>query len=97
MPAPRATSSSADVATEVGSLSAGLGIITMTFFPFALPALVLVAPFALVPVAGLLLAAPVLLPLWLARRFRRRRSGRRRPVVPAGNEIRTIAAGRNTA
>lgn len=96
MPAPRATTSSADVAMEVGSLSVGLGIITMALFPFALPALVLVAPLALVPVAGLLLAVPFLLPLWLVRRLRRRRSARR-PVVPAGNEIRTITAGRNAA
>jgi membrane protein implicated in regulation of membrane protease activity len=91
MPAPRATPSSADVAMEVSSLSAGLGIITTALFPFALPALVLVAPLALVPVAGLLVAAPVLLPLWLARRVRRGRSRRRRPLVPAGNEIRTAA------
>jgi hypothetical protein len=79
----RATPSSADVAVEVSSLSVGLGILTMTLFPFALPALVLLAPLALVAVAGALLAAPILLPLWLARTVRRGRSGG--PLVPAGN------------
>jgi hypothetical protein len=60
---------------EVCSLSVGLGILTMALFPFALPALVLLAPLALVAVAGALLAAPILVPLWLARNVRRRRSG----------------------
>jgi hypothetical protein len=83
MYAPRATPSSADVAMEVSSLSVGLGIVTMTLFPFALPALVLLAPLALVPIAGMLLAAPILLPLWLARNVRRGRSGGH--LVPAGN------------
>jgi hypothetical protein len=80
MPTPRATLPPADVASEVGSLSAGLGIITMTLFPFALPGLVLLAPVALIPLAGLLLAAPVLLPLWLVRRLRRALSRRHVPA-----------------
>ena len=75
--------SSADVAVEVSSLSVGLGILTMALFPFALPALVLLAPLALVPVAGTLLAAPILLPLWLAGNVRRGSSGG--PLVAAGN------------
>jgi hypothetical protein len=53
------------------SLSAGLGILTLPLFPLALPTLVLLAPLALIPVAVLLLAAPVLLPIWLVRRIRR--------------------------
>ena len=97
MHGPRATPSSADVAMEVSSLSVGLGILTMALFPFALPALVLLAPLALVPVAGMLLAAPILLPLWLARNVRRARSRRQGPLVPAGNEIRTVAAGGGAA
>jgi hypothetical protein len=83
MHAPRATPSSADVAMQVSSLSVGLGILTLALFPFALPALVLLAPLALLPVAGMLLAAPILLPLWLARNVRRASSGG--PLLPAGN------------
>ena len=47
-----------------GSL-AGLGILTMALFPIAL-----------VAVAGVLLAIPLLLPLWLIRLVRRRSSAR---------------------
>jgi len=76
--------SSADVASEANGLLAGLGIITFAIFPVALPGLLfVVAPLALVAVVGLLLAIPVLLPLWLARAVRRARSGSR-PAVPPG-------------
>jgi hypothetical protein len=77
----------ADVASEGNALATGLGIITFTFFPFALPALVfVVAPLALLGVVGLLLAAPVVLPVWVVRRLRRRRAARAQGVgyVAAG-------------
>ena len=75
MPTSQTTRSSADVAMEVTSLSAGLGIIGITLSPLMLPGLVLVlGPLALVAVAGLLLAAPLLLPIWLARIVQRRRA-----------------------
>ncbi len=91
--------SSAEVATEVNGLSAGLGILTFAIFPVALPGLLLfvVAPLALVAGVGLLLAIPFVLPLWLARTVRRSRSRRRSPAVPASDEIRTIAAGQSAA
>ena len=56
----------------------GLGILTFQLFPFALPLLVLViGPLVPLAVVGLLLAAPVVLPIWLARAVRRARSRRR--------------------
>jgi hypothetical protein len=77
--------SPADVATEVGSLSAVLGIVTMALFPFAIPALVLVIPAVLlvvvpllpVAVVGGLLAVPVILTRLLLGGLRRARSRRR--------------------
>jgi hypothetical protein len=78
MHTPREASSSADVATELNGLLTGLGILTFQFFPFALPLLVLVvAPLALLALAGLLLAIPFVLPVWLARTVLRSRSRRR--------------------
>jgi len=72
---------SADVATEVSGLVTGLGILTFALFPVALPGLILfvVAPLALVAVVGLLLAAPLVLLVWLARTIRRSRSKRSTP------------------
>jgi type IV secretory pathway TrbD component len=54
MNTPRRTPSSAEVATELNGLLAGLGILTMSLFPIALPGLLLfvVAPLALVAVVG---------------------------------------------
>jgi hypothetical protein len=67
-----------DVADAAGMLFAGLGILTIQFFPFALPLLVLViGPLVLLTLPLLLLALPVLLPLWLVRVFRRARARRR--------------------
>lgn len=68
--------SPSEVTSEVVTLSAGLGILTMALFPVALPGLLLfvVAPLLLVAVPALLLAALVVPPLWLARRVSRRRS-----------------------
>jgi hypothetical protein len=63
------TPSAADLADRVGALAAGLGILTVPLFPFAIPLILLtIAPLAVLAVAGLLLALPILLPLWLARR-----------------------------
>ena len=54
----------AELASEVGALATGLGIISMTLFPFALPLIILTAVVAL-PV--LVLGLPVL-GLWLLAR-----------------------------
>jgi membrane protein implicated in regulation of membrane protease activity len=63
------TPSAADLAGEAGALTTGLGIIIIQFFPFAMPLIVLViGPLALLAVAGLVLALPILVPIWLARR-----------------------------
>jgi hypothetical protein len=43
-----------ELATELNGLATGLGIITMTWFPFALPGLLLALPFVL-PLIPLLL------------------------------------------
>jgi hypothetical protein len=72
-----------DLAAEVNSLTAGLGILTMTFFPFALPALLLALPLVL-PLIPLLLLAGVgyllyrllTLPVKLVRAVRQRRAER---------------------
>ena len=72
---PRA--SATDVATELGGLSAGLGTLSFALFPLAVPGLLFViAPLAVLAVAGALLALPIVLPLWLARSALRRLSAR---------------------
>jgi hypothetical protein len=71
------TTSATDVATELGGLSAGLGILSFSLFPLAVPGLLFViAPLAVLAVAGALLALPIVLPLWLARSALRRLSAR---------------------
>jgi hypothetical protein len=94
MQAPREGPSPAEIATEVGALSVGLGALTLQLFPFALPLLVLVlAPLALLGAAGLLLAGIVVAPFWLARGvLRRLRRGRR----AAGSPGRARPDGRRT-
>jgi hypothetical protein len=70
----------ADLAGEAGMLVVGLTTLTIQIFPFALPLLVLViAPLAVLALAGLLLALPVLLPLWLGRLAVRALRSRREP------------------
>src|ERR687896_2687822 len=81
--------SPADLAVEAGGLIQGLGTLTIALFPFALPLLVLViGPLAVLALAGLVLAIPILLPLWLGRlalRAVRDRRGRRpAPHHPGG-------------
>lgn len=51
-------------------LVVGLTTLTIQIFPFALPLLILViAPLAVLAVAGLLLALPILVPILLARKL----------------------------
>jgi Flp pilus assembly protein TadB len=67
-----------EVADQAGMLGAGLGILTIPLFPFALPALVLVVgPLLPLAVAGALLAGVFALPLWLVRKVLRMRVHRR--------------------
>jgi hypothetical protein len=57
-----------DVADAGSMLAGGLGIITIQFFPFAVPLLVLViGPLVLLTLPLLLLALPVLLLRWVFR------------------------------
>jgi membrane protein implicated in regulation of membrane protease activity len=61
-----------DVADAAGAILAGLGILTIQFFPFALPLLVLViGPLLLLALPLVVLAAPLLLLRALVRRLRR--------------------------
>jgi hypothetical protein len=76
--------SAADLAVEAGGLIQGLGTLTIALFPFAIPLLVLViGPLAVLGLAGLVLALPIVLPLWLGRlalrALRRRRGARPAP------------------
>ena len=69
----------AEVLDQANALSAGLGIITVQLFPFALPLLALcIAPLLPLIVVGLLLAAIFYLPLRLVRFLTRKLTGRRR-------------------
>jgi hypothetical protein len=81
MDTPHAQLSTSEVALEAGNWMVGLGIITMTLFPFALPGLLLALllvlpalPLVLVTLVIWLLARIILLPL---RRLRSRSSSRR--------------------
>ena len=75
MDTPRTQPSPADVAAEVTSFSAGLGILTIPLFPFALPGLLLAfGPLIPVALAAVLLAIPFVPLIWLARGVRRSRS-----------------------
>ena len=69
-------------------LIVGLTTLTIQFFPFALPLLILViAPLAVLALAGLLLALPILLPLWLGRRALRSLWGNRSPPQPVDHHL----------
>jgi nitrate/nitrite transporter NarK len=75
------TTSPADVAGEAGSIMAGLGIITVQFFPFALPLLILAfGPLLPLALVGLVLAVPILVPIWLGRLALRALRRQRRPA-----------------
>jgi hypothetical protein len=81
MPPARSRPSPADVATEVNGLLAGLGMLSVALFPFALPCLLL-GLLLVLPVVPLVLAAAV---VWLPARalvaaFRFARRLKRRPV-----------------
>jgi hypothetical protein len=60
----RETPAAADVATELGSVLVGLGILTMQVMPLALPGLILLLPLVL----PLLAIGLVILPFWLVGR-----------------------------
>jgi hypothetical protein len=79
--------SPADLADVAGGLVVGLTTLTIQIFPLALPLLILViGPLAVLAVAGLLLALPILVPLWLARKLMavlRERRRRAAAVAPA--------------
>ena len=82
--------SPADLADEVGGLSVGLGIITMTLFPFALPGLLLAlllalpaVPLLLLAGVGYLLVRILVRALGLLRTMWRRRPGRPQRGAPA--------------
>jgi hypothetical protein len=95
MPRSRTRISPSEVASELIPLSAGLGILTMVLFPFAVPGLLVfvVLPLALLAVPALLVAALVAVPLWLARTVSRRRSAARvaPPRVPRARWVVEVA------
>jgi hypothetical protein len=73
-----------DLAGEAGALGTALGTLTFQLFPFALPLLILTfAPLVVLGLAGLVIALPIVLPLWLGRRVFRalRRDRESGPVV----------------
>jgi membrane protein implicated in regulation of membrane protease activity len=76
--------SPADLAGEAGMLVVGLTTLTIQIFPFALPLIVLtIAPLAVLALAGLVLALPVVVPVWLGRRAVRALRRERRPEPEA--------------
>jgi len=89
---PSQTTSTEDFLDGTRGLAVGLGIITMTLFPLALPLLALTAvalvPLVLIPLAGGLLALPFLL---LRRAFRKVRASAHM-TSPAG-EVDVLARG----
>ncbi len=74
--------STLDVAWEANTMLAGLTILTIQIFPFALPLLVLTfAPLVVLAVAAALIAAPFVLPVLLVRWLWRRTGSRQRDPV----------------
>jgi hypothetical protein len=81
-----------EIADAAGAIGAGLGVLTVQLFPFAMPALALViAPLALLALPLLLLAVPLLLPLLLIRALRRRRGAQPSPTGPARTTVPSTA------
>ena len=68
----------ADLASEAGGMMTGLGVLSVMWVPFAIPALLL----GLVLVLPLLLLAPPLLAAWLLARGVRRLISRRSTTSP---------------
>jgi len=85
----------AELADAAGGLVAGLGILTIQIFPFALPLLVLVVgPLAVLGLAVAVLAIPLVLPLWLGRIALRALRRRRYSLAEAPEAIRYLEEGR---
>jgi hypothetical protein len=82
-----------DLASELGGLNTGLGILTMTFFPLALPALLL-GLLLLLPALPLLALAGVIYLIRRAARSLPRRTTRA-PALPAAGEA-PLSAGRRS-
>jgi hypothetical protein len=80
--------SPADLAGVAGGLIVGLTTLTIQVFPLALPLLILViGPLAVLALAGLVLAIPILLPLWLGRLALRALRRRREPRPVAHSHV----------
>jgi Flp pilus assembly protein TadB len=77
--------SASELADQAGSLGVGLSTLVFQLFPLAVPLLALVvAPMAVLALVGLLLTAPLLLPVLLWRWLRGRpRSARGRSAPKA--------------
>jgi hypothetical protein len=82
MPAPRSDTQYADVTSELSGIATGLGIITMTLSPLALPGLllalpvlVLIVPLALVGAVAYLMFRILALPVRRVRTALRQRAG----------------------
>jgi hypothetical protein len=71
LPRQPTTPSRLDLVSEVSDLAAGLGILTFTLAPLALPALALTALTAVALLIPVLAAAMLAAPFLLARRWRR--------------------------
>jgi threonine/homoserine/homoserine lactone efflux protein len=82
-----------DLASEVGGLSTGLGILTMTFFPLALPGLLL-ALLLVLPLLPLVLLAGLVYLVRRAWQGRSRRAARARALREEGEARSPARAGR---
>ncbi len=71
MPEQQNAHSGLEIVGEMADLAVGLGMIVMTLFPFALPALALTAPLALLLLAPVLVGAVLAVPLLMLRSWRR--------------------------
>jgi hypothetical protein len=81
----RETTSWAEIASGLATVSVGLGVLTMALFPFSLvglllfvvaPVVLVIAPLLLLPLLALLVAAPFILLFRGARKLLASRSGR---------------------
>jgi len=70
---------------EVVDLLGGFAVVALPLFLLAVPAVVLLAPLALVGLALAIVAAPPFALAWGIRTLRRRARDRRSPVSPSGD------------